>query len=121
MSGGSGGQRPGRGRRGGQLGALANERRQRFKHCLMVLVGIVHHPFERIDAAKPDDDGIFITQLFEALRNLIADQEVMRRLLLLQKLQIRQAGAEQDHDTAERLPDGLPIVVLDVRAVLWLG
>ena len=40
----------------GRLGALANERGQRFKHRLMVLVRTVHHAFERIDAAKPDDD-----------------------------------------------------------------
>ena len=103
---------------GGGFGPLANERGQRFKHRLMVLVRIVHYAFERIDAAKPDDDVFSASQLLEALRNLIADQEIVRRLAAVartaedvaavQKLQIRHAGAEQDHDTAERLPDRLP-------------
>ena len=86
---------------GGGACALSNERAQCFKHGPIVLVRIVHHPFERIDAAKPDNDGIFVSQLLEALRNLTADQEIMRGSLLLRKLQIREAGAEQDRDTAE--------------------
>ncbi len=45
----------------------------------------------------------------------------MRGSLLLRKLQIRQAGAEQDRDTAERLPNGLPKVIFDIRAGLWVA
>jgi hypothetical protein len=56
----------------GRFGTPANERTKRFKHRLMVLLGIVHHAFERIEAAKPDDE-FFTSQLLEALRNLIAD------------------------------------------------
>jgi hypothetical protein len=54
--------------------------------------------------------------LFEALRNLVADAKIMRASLLLRELQICKAGTEQDPDIAERLPNGLPIVVFDIRA-----
>jgi hypothetical protein len=37
----------------------------------------------------------------------------VRGSLLLRKLQIGQASAEQDRATAEGLADGLPIVVFD--------
>jgi hypothetical protein len=36
-------------------------------------------------------------------------------------LQIRQADTEQERSAAERLSDRLSIVVLDVRAGLWVA
>ena len=45
----------------------------------------------------------------------------MRGSLLLRKLQICEAGAEQDRDTTERLPDRLAIEVLDINAGLCVA
>jgi hypothetical protein len=41
-------------------------------------------------------------ELLEALRNLIADQQITRRLLLLRELQIGCAGRREDRDEAGR-------------------
>jgi hypothetical protein len=47
----------------------------------MILLGRVHHAFQRVDATKPHLN-LVAGKLLEALRYLIADQEVVRRLLL---------------------------------------
>jgi hypothetical protein len=59
--------------------------------------------------------------LLEALRDLIADQEIMGGALLLRKLKIGKAGAQQDRNTAERLPGRLAIGVLDINAGLCVA
>ena len=51
----------------------------------------------------------------EALRRLVADQQIMRSLLLLE-LQMRGAGADENHGGAKRLTDGLSEIVLDIGA-----
>jgi hypothetical protein len=55
----------------------------------MILLGRVHHAFQRIDTAEPHHlDLVAISELLEAFRYLIADHEVMRRFLLLKKLRL---------------------------------
>jgi hypothetical protein len=46
---------------------------------------------------------------------LVADQQIMFGLLLLE-LQMRRAGADQNHRGAKRLTDGLSEIVLDIGA-----
>jgi hypothetical protein len=52
--------------------------------------------------------------LLEAFSDLIADQQIMGRLLLLSELQISQRGADQDRSPAEQLADRLALIVFDI-------
>jgi hypothetical protein len=94
-----------------------HECRQGFEHRRPVLFRRAHHTFQRIDAAQSHND-LLAPQLFETLRDLIADQQVMRRLLLLGKLQVRCHRADQHRGATKRLPHGLAEIVLGIGACL---
>jgi hypothetical protein len=51
----------------------------------------------------------------EGLRRSVADQQIMCGLLL-RELQMRRAGADQNHGGAKRLTDRLAEIVLDIGA-----
>ena len=42
----------------------------------------------------------------EAIRRLVADQQIICGALLLRELQMRRAGADQNHGGAKRITDG---------------
>jgi hypothetical protein len=53
----------------------------------------------------------------EALRRLVADQQIMcGGLLLLRELQMRRVGADPNHGCAKRLTDCLAEIVPDIGA-----
>ena len=51
----------------------------------------------------------------EALRRLVADRQILCGLLLLE-VQMRRAGADQNHGGAKRRTGGLSEIVLDIGA-----
>jgi hypothetical protein len=94
--------------------------------------------FQRIDATQAHFD-LIAPKLFEALCDLIADEQVMRCLNLLlrnphlilghrdlllrgvplfEELRQGKGGADQDSNSAERLTDPLSERVLDIHAIL---
>jgi hypothetical protein len=59
-------------------GAIAHECTQRLKHRLMILLGRAHHALQPVDATKPDHDRVFVAEVLETLRHLLADEQGTR-------------------------------------------
>jgi hypothetical protein len=102
---------------------VPDESAQGLKNWLMVLIGGVHDALQRINTTEPQPNlvFVFVAEQLKPLRYLVADEYIMGGLLLLLKLHIGEARADEHRGTTQELADRLTKIVFDIGPRLCIA